>query len=221
MTPSSIPTAPVDRRRQVGCDPDGGTHALAVAGVIGAGLVYSGQAGALPALPWATAFLCLAVHQDVAGLRIPNWLTVPAMLGALGLQTVTLGLFGLQQGLLGLALAFCVLFVPFAVRWLGAGDVKAVMVVGALWGPALLAPLLVWMIGIGAALGVVWIIAAGGARELADRWRRTLVLSLATRRPTYLPAEPDSVARRGLPFAVAIGLAAIAQQLWGTPWSPA
>ncbi|MEE2664554.1 MAG: prepilin peptidase [Myxococcota bacterium] len=215
-TPLTRVALRLDARRDAGRTP----YSLAVACAIGGGLVYSGQAWSLPALPWATLFLCLAAQQDVQLLRIPNWLTAPAMLGALGLQTADLGLLGLQQGLLGLGLAFCLLFIPFAVRWLGAGDVKAVMVLGALWGPHILAPLLVWMLGIGSALGLAWIVAAGGARDLARRWIASFVLSAATRRFTYLPAEAGSVARRGLPFAVAIGLAVIAQQLWGTPWSP-
>ncbi len=192
---------------------------LAVACAIGGGLAYSGQAWPLPALPWAGAFLCLAAQQDVQRLRIPNWITAPAMLGALALHTADLGLLGLQQGLFGLGLAFCLLFIPFAVRWLGAGDVKAVMVLGALWGPHTLAPLLVWMFGIGGALGLVWIVVAGGARDLAKRWVGSFVLSVANRRLIYVPAAEGSVARRGIPFAVAIGLAVIAQQLWGVPWS--
>ena len=93
------------------------------------------------------------------------------------------------------------------------------MALGALWGPHVLAPLLVWMFAIGGALGLVWIVLAGGARDLARRWWGSFVLSVSNRRLTYVPAAEGSVARRGIPFAVAIGLAVVAQQLWGTPWS--
>jgi hypothetical protein len=75
------------------------------------------------------------------------------------------------------------------------------------------------MFGIGGALGLVWIVVAGGARDLAKRWVGSFVLSVANRRLIYVPAAEGSVARRGIPFAVAIGLAVIAQQLWGVPWS--
>lgn len=186
---------------------------------IGGGLAYSGQDWPLPALPWAGVFLCLAAQQDVQRLRIPNVLTFPAMIGALALHTADLGTLGLQHGLMGLALAFVLLFVPFAVRWLGAGDVKAVMVLGALWGPTTLLPLIVWMFGIGGVLGLAWIVVAGGAPDIARRWMGSFVLSVTNRRLTYVPAAANSVARRGIPFAVAIGLAVIAQQIWGTPWS--
>lgn len=192
---------------------------LAAAFAIGGGLAYSGQDWPLPTLPWAGAFLCLAVQQDVQRLRIPNWLTFPAMFGALALHSAEFGLLGLQQGLLGLALAFGLLFVPFAVRWLGAGDVKAVMVLGALWGPQILGPLLIWMFGIGGVLALAWIGVAGGARDLARRWMGSFVLSITSRRFAYIQAAEGSLARRGIPFAVAIGLAVIAQQLWGAPWS--
>jgi prepilin peptidase CpaA len=163
--------------------------------------------------------LCLAAQQDVQRLRIPNWLTFPAMLGALALHTADLGLLGLQQGLLGLGLAFGLLFIPFALRVLGAGDVKAVMALGALWGPHTLAPLLVWMFAIGGGLAFAWIAVAGGLLDMLRRWKSSFVLSVANRRLTFVPAAEGSVARRGIPFAVAIGLAVIAQQLWGTPWS--
>lgn len=192
---------------------------LAVASAIGGGLAYSGQDWPLPALPWAGAFLCLAAQRDVQRLRIPNALTFPAMLGALALHTADLGWLGLQQGLLGLGLAFVLLFFPFAIRALGAGDVKAAMVLGALWGPQTLAPLLVWMFGIGGVLALAWVVVAGGAGDLIRRWTGSFVLSIANRRPTFVPAAEGSVARRGIPFAVAIGLAVIAQQLWGAPWS--
>ncbi len=124
-----------------------------------------------------------------------------------------------RRGLKIVVAAFGLLFIPFALRVLGAGDVKAVMVLGALWGPHTLAPLLVWMFGIGGGLALAWIAIAGGLQDLLRRWAGSLVLSLSNRRLTFIPAAEGSVARRGIPFAVAIGLAVIAQQLWGAPWS--
>ena len=44
------------------------------------------------------------------------------------------GAVGLGYALAGAGVALGVLFVPFVLRWLGAGDVKAMMVLGALWG---------------------------------------------------------------------------------------
>ena len=48
--------------------------------VIGAGLMRSMP---LPTLGWAAAFLFFAVASDVRSHRVPNLLTIPALLGAL------------------------------------------------------------------------------------------------------------------------------------------
>src|SRR5512145_911956 len=94
--------------------------AIGVAVLAAAGLLWSpGKEAPLPALGWAAAFLLLAVHQDVRSLRIPNWLTFPALLGAVALGAVHGGLAGAGFALLGSATALAVGFVPFALRWLG------------------------------------------------------------------------------------------------------
>ena len=60
--------------------------AAAVAALVVACLVLSSSHMPLPALPWAAAFLFLAIQQDVRGMRIPNWLTLPSLVVAIGLD---------------------------------------------------------------------------------------------------------------------------------------
>lgn len=194
--------------------------AIAVAVLAAATLVWiPGKEAPLPALGWAAAFLLLAVHQDVRSFRIPNWLTFPALLGAIALGGVHAGLAGAGHALLGAATALGVGFVPFALRWLGAGDVKAGMVLGALWGAQTFLGVFWWMLVVGGLLAVAFVAAQGGLLDLLGRWLRSAHATVVTRRLTYFRPAAGSAAAHGLPFAVAMALGAGAFQIWGTPWN--
>jgi prepilin peptidase CpaA len=192
---------------------------FAIAGLVGVGLFATAGEAPLPALGWAAAFLFAAIVEDVRRLRIPNWLTFPSLALALALAFVQGGWPAGQTALIGAGAAFGLLFVPYCIGWLGAGDVKAIMVLGALWGPEHLLPVLYWMILAGGGFAVVLLVMRGGFVDLLKRWWTSLRLSLLARRPTYVGPPAGSTAAKGLPFAVAMGLGAIAFQLWGTPWS--
>ncbi|HUU84223.1 MAG TPA: hypothetical protein VM243_12035, partial [Phycisphaerae bacterium] len=114
--------------------------------------------------------------------------------------------------------AFAVLFVPYCIGWLGAGDAKAVMALGAFWGPELLFPVLWWMILMGGLFAVALLVVQGGMVDLLRRWWSSLKLSVLTRRPTYVAPTAGATAAKGLPFAVAMALGATAYHLWGMPW---
>lgn len=192
---------------------------VAIAASVSAGFLWSAQESPLPATVWAAAFLFLAVEHDVRSLRIPNWLTGGGLATALILAGVTRGLPGIGEALLGAGVAFAVLFVPFLVRWLGAGDVKAMMVLAALWGRELVLPTLFWMLLAGGAIAIGMIVARGELLDLCTRWGRSLWVSLSTRRFVYFAPSANSAAGEGLPFAVAIGIGASLSQIWGFPWA--
>jgi prepilin peptidase CpaA len=187
---------------------------LAVACALGASAVF----GALPAA-WATAaFLLPAVFFDVRELRIPNWLTAPALLATLAAATALGGWAGLGSAAGAAACLLALGFGPFAWGWLGAGDVKALMVLAALWGLDAFFPALWWMLVIGGVAALVLLTLRGGLGDLLRRWGRSAWLSLASRRIHYVPAAADATARQGLPFAVAMGLGCAAAAVWGIPW---
>jgi prepilin peptidase CpaA len=191
----------------------------AIAASVNAGFLWSARESPLPATVWAAAFLFLAVESDVRALRIPNWLTGGGLAAALVVAGVTRGGAGVLAALAGAGFALAVLFVPFLLRWLGAGDVKAMMVLGALWGHELVLPTLFWMFIAGGALALALVVARGEVRDLCTRWGRSLWITLSTRRPTFFAPAPGSAAGSGLPFAVAIGIGASLYQLWGLPWA--
>jgi prepilin peptidase CpaA len=88
----------------------------------------------------AAVAVTVAVVTDLRRRRIPNWLTGAALavglLGGLWIGGPAGGLTSLAGAALGL-----VLLLPFyAVRGMGAGDVKLLAAVGALLGPQALLP---------------------------------------------------------------------------------
>ena len=165
------------------------------------------------------AFILLIVFDDVRRQKISNKLTLPTMLLALVASFAVGGINGVLSAFAGIATALALFFVPFACRWIGAGDVKAVMALGALWGAASILAMAWWMIVIGGLMALVMVaLQPGGLRDLSRRWLKSAWLSLRLKRIVYLAPENDSVAATGLPFAVAIGLGCAGFQLWGSPW---
>lgn len=192
---------------------------VAVAAGVTACLLGSGEAERLPTLAWAAVFLFLVIEYDVRTLRIPNWLNFSALAIALASSALFGGLAGLGTALGGAGLAFMLLFPAFAMGWLGAGDVKAVMVLGALWGAPVLPGLLWWMVVAGGLLAIALLTLCGGLPDLVRRWGRTLATFFFTRQIIYFAPRPGTPAAAGLPFGVAMGLGIAAHQMWGVPWA--
>ena len=130
------------------------------------------------------SLLALAAAWDVRTRRIPNGLTLAGLAAGFLWHGVRGGGPGLLLSGEGVGVA-ALAFLPYAVRGLGAGDVKLLGAVGALAGPAFM----LWTL-LGAAL-------AGGPLALA--W-------LAQPR-VVAPAEPARKA--GMPLAPAIAVGAL------------
>jgi prepilin peptidase CpaA len=193
---------------------------LLTAAVIGACLVLShwSTSRPLPVFWGATVFVVIVAQQDAYRRKIPNWLTGTGLLLALATNFGLTGVSGLLTGLAGAGLCFALLLGPYVVRVLGAGDVKAFMALGGLWGVSLTLNLIVWSFLVGGAMAVVVLAARGELPSFARRWGKMIKLTLASRRIQYYPPGSDEAAAGGLPFGIAIGLAVAAQQLWGAPW---
>lgn len=79
-----------------------------------------------------------ATATDLRHRRIPNTLTAPAILLGILVQTGLSGIEGGVSGLAGTGMAIGMLAFPYAMGWLGAGDVKLLAAVGAMKGPEFL-----------------------------------------------------------------------------------
>src|SRR5690349_21543935 len=84
-----------------------------------------------------TGFVAACMIVDLRTRRIPNVLTLPALLAGVALQAGYGGAAGIATSVAGAAIAIAVLSVPFALGGIGGGDVKMMGAIGALVGPRL------------------------------------------------------------------------------------
>jgi len=73
---------------------------------------------------------------DMRQRRIPNFMVFPAAIIGLALHLIGSGLSGFLFALKGLGLGFGLLFIPYLVKGMKAGDVKFMMAIGAFTGAA-------------------------------------------------------------------------------------
>lgn len=191
--------------------------AVCTSAAAGAGIWMAGEGTPPLQRVGLAAFLSLVVFEDVRRMRIPNALTFPALAGALALAAIEGGFEAVGPALLGAAAGLALLLIPYALGWLGAGDVKAMSVLGALLGLGSLLPLLYYAILAGGVLALAFVTIRGELGALLVRWGLSLQTTLITRRWTWFAPAPGSACAAGLPFGVAMACGAIALSLLGAP----
>ena len=156
----------------------------------------------------------IATVTDLRAYRIPNWLTVSAILAGLAVnplaQLAVHGLAGAKAGALSAAAGCLLMVLVFglfgALRFVGMGDVKLMAGVGALIG---------WPLAMAA---LIYVTLAGGVLALAiavGRGQLGAVLRNIFRvgRRMVRRGAPDDVALHRIPYALAI--------LAGSSWAVA
>jgi prepilin peptidase CpaA len=158
------------------------------------------------------AVLLAAAVFDVLYRRIPNWLTVGGMV--LGIVTNALigpPLAGVGFAMAGLGVAFGIYVLLYAVRAMGAGDVKLMAAVGALLGWERWFGVFFVTALIGGAMALILVVARG-------RLKRTLfnmafiISEMMHWRPAYLAREELDVKHEkalGLPHGAVIAVSAV------------
>ena len=172
------------------------------------------------------ALLGAAVWHDVRARRIPNAVVFPGMLAALvlhamlpggqGLFGATIGGLGVLQSLGGLGLGLALLLPMYALRLMGAGDVKLLAMVGAFVGSGQILT-----------IGLVTLVAGGVLALAFAAWQRSLrrlvgnayhmamhTTFSALAGTIAAPAAPAQPASGRLPYAVAIAAATVGCVLW-------
>lgn len=164
--------------------------------------------------------LLIAAVIDMRRHRLPNSLTVSAALVGLSLQYTLQGVNGLLDGLTGFVTGF-VLFLPFyALRWMGAGDVKLMAAVGIFlgWPLSLLATGL--SMGAGALTAFYLLAVRGGLYDYLCRYGSMAKCLFFTGTFSYLPPKPGDASTQLFPFALAIFLGTLATLGWGGRLNP-
>ena len=152
-------------------------------------------------------FVGLAAGFDLREQRIPNWLTLLALIGGLVLN-FRQGVPQLLSSLAGLGLGVGIFMIPFALGWLGAGDVKFLGSVGAILGVQCVPRVLFYTTLLGWMLALISIALRGVNLQVLKEAGRDIKLLLMS----HGAVLPETVRERSLkgvrtvPYGVAIGL---------------
>lgn len=141
---------------------------------------------------------------DLASRRIPNWLNASLLLTGLGARAATGSAAEVGWGAVGALVGLAIFFVPFALRWFGAGDAKLICAMGAWLGPAGIAWAALYGVAAGGVLALI--VALVGGRELRREVATNMRVFAAT---GAAPAVGPRARSRQVPLAVALGAAGI------------
>lgn len=145
--------------------------------------------------------------------RIPNWLILFGLSVALGLSGLR-GMNEFYQSLLGIGAGIGILFIPFACRWIGAGDVKLLGVMGAFVGPYLLPRVLWYSILVTGVMAIITVIHKRLSMEFLRRasvnFQYAMLVLLTFGRAQARSANASTALdRQGVPWGVGIGLGTV------------
>ena len=154
-------------------------------------------------LAGAVLLALLAAWTDFRSRRIPNWLTVPALLAGLAANIAVNGRSGLKASLLGIGLGLFLLLPFVLLRSLGAGDWKLAGALGAFTGPVLLIDLLLGSVFVAGVMAVALIIYKGRVRQTMRNIGHILVSLVTFQLPGSQVSldNPDSLK---VPYGVAL-----------------
>ncbi|CAG4888823.1 A24 family peptidase [Paraburkholderia saeva] len=164
-----------------------------------------------PIGPCVLALATTAAVWDWKSRRIPNWLVAGALLISLPIQWSVHGLTeGTQTWLLGCIVGGLFFLPGYAIRAVGAGDVKLMAAIGALCGPAVA----IYVGLVACALGGIWALAT-----LLRRKRTKEGLTNALSMIVVLPGGIKAATQHGknlrehsvgrLPYGVVIAISTI------------
>jgi prepilin peptidase CpaA len=152
------------------------------------------------------ALVVTAAAFDIRYRKIPNWLALAGFLAGVSLSYSFLNTDGLKQSFLGASLAFAVYFPLFALRAMGAGDLKLMLAVAAFTGPSNWIGLFLITAMLGGVIAVVLLLYRGQLRRTLGNLVILLEELSHFRRPYQRRPELD-IAHPGavrLPHAVSI-----------------
>ena len=155
-----------------------------------------------------------AAWCDLQYRRIPNALTLPAVVVALCLHAVMNGWSGFLLALGGMFVASALVLPGYALGFTGAGDVKLLAAVGALLAlpGALYAALLSLVLG-----GVLSVLLSVWRRNLSGLLKNTWGMGRwLVVRSTGAPVQAPPASGKGIPLGVAIAVATLVVVF--SPW---
>ena len=152
----------------------------------------------------------LSAFFDLKVRKIPNWLVLVGAASGIAVNGYQ-GLNPFMQSIVGLVGGILVLLLPFALGWIGAGDVKFFGVVGALLGVSWL-PRVFFYSALSAGLIAIAYLFFGTTRlgSIKNLWTDLKIALLSLGRVTPDPVQIRSKERGGsVPWGVAFAIGTI------------
>ncbi|WP_147534436.1 A24 family peptidase [Bacillus marasmi] len=148
--------------------------------------------------------LVVSFVTDLKNRRILNIITFPTMAIGLTYHTITAGWAGFSFSGLGLLLGLGLLFIPYLLDGMGAGDVKLLAAIGALKGTAFVFGAFLFTAIIG---GIIALMILIGKKELLSTLKRIIFFT----KIKTLSGLDRSEYHHAFPYGVAIVLGTVTQ----------
>ena len=148
----------------------------------------------------------VCLYTDLRYKKIYNVVLIPALVMGLLLNTYKYGISGGLLSLKGFLLGIALLFIPFALGGMGAGDVKLLGVIGSIKGPEFVFLVFLGAALIGGAISVVVMIKQG---NFIDRFKAIVFTFLSMLRiipPVNLLKGKESINVASFPYGVALAV---------------
>jgi prepilin peptidase CpaA len=152
----------------------------------------------------------LSAFFDLRIRKIPNWLIAIGVFSGVGLNAFY-GVSQLMHSMAGLVVGILVLLLPFALGWMGAGDVKFFGVVGALLGVSLLPRVFFYSALVAGLIAVAYLVTGNSQLgRLRDLWIDVKLTFLSLGRLLPAPIHKRTESRGGsVPWGVAFAVGTI------------
>ena len=166
------------------------------------------------------AILIVATVIDIKQHRLPNILTVSTAVLGIILQYGLHGWNGVLDGMAGFFTGLVLLLPFYAIRWMGAGDVKLMAAVGTFLDSPDSALAMALSMGAGSLIAFGLLALKGGLIAYLRRYALMLKILLYTGQFTYKPPNETEASTSTFPFAMAIALGSLATLGWAGRLNP-
>lgn len=149
--------------------------------------------------------LTIALATDLKWRKIYNWTVLPGMLFGLFYHGYTAGVSGVISSGQGLLLGMALLFIPFALGGMGAGDVKLLGAVGALTGVSFVWQAFLFIAIAGGILSLAQLIYYKALAKTLRRIGGALYVGIATKfKVNTMGSLEETTVSNTFPYGVAI-----------------
>lgn len=167
--------------------------------------------------------LLICLITDIYSRKILNVVTIPAILFGLIYFTADSGLQGLWFSFSGFILGLILLFIPFMLSGMGAGDVKLMATIGALMGAAFVFQAFFFIAIIGGVISAFILIRRMGVKRMFIHLFVTFFVFKGKVQDVHAATsdeENSGIMKKefSFPYGIAIVLGTLIAYIWGGVW---